>query len=158
MNERQRQAQAALAADLDNEPESMTEAAQKIYAERRRKEERAKRKAEEKKQRIYRTLMRKAGITSRKKHLDHIKDSTASDRMPHGAVSDDIYQNLIKARKFDQYNRPNNKQGLSKEEMKLKEVKDSLGALAAQLSPDKKDGQGKTFKPLVTPKWVIGYK
>ena len=158
MNERQRQAQAALAADLDAEPESMTEAAQKIYAERRRKEERAKRKAEEKKQRIYRTLMRKAGITSRKKHLDHIKDSTASDRMPHGAVSDDIYQNLIKARKFDQYNRPNNKQGLSKEEMKLKEVKDSLGALAAQLSPDKKDGQGKTFKPLVTPKWVIGYK
>ena len=73
MNERQRAAQAALAADLDNEPESMTEAAQKIYAERRRKEERAKRKAEEKKQRIYRTLMRKAGITSRKKHLDHIK-------------------------------------------------------------------------------------
>ena len=52
MNERQRQAQAALAADLDAEPESMTEAAQKIYAERRRKEERAKRKAEEKKQRI----------------------------------------------------------------------------------------------------------
>ena len=44
MNERQRAAQAALAADLDNEPESMTEAAQKIYAERRRKEERAKRK------------------------------------------------------------------------------------------------------------------
>ena len=38
MNERQRQAQAALAADLDAEPESMTEAAQKIYAERRRKE------------------------------------------------------------------------------------------------------------------------
>ena len=143
MNERQRQAQAALAADLDNEPESMTEAAQKIYAERRRKEERAKRKAEEKKQRIYRTLMRKAGITSRKKHLDHIKDSTASDRMPHGAVSDDIYQNLIKARKFDQYNRPNNKQGLSKEEMKLKEVKDSLGALAAQLSPDKKTGKAR---------------
>ena len=136
MNERQRQAQAALAADLDNEPESMTEAAQKIYAERRRKEERAKRKAEEKKQRIYRTLMRKAGITSRKKHLDHIKDSTASDRMPHGAVSDDIYQNLIKARKFDQYNRPT-KEVMSKEEMKLKEVKDSLGALAAQLSPDK---------------------
>ena len=27
---------------------------------------------------------------------------------------------------------------MSKEEMKLKEVKDSLGALAAQLSPDKK--------------------
>ena len=100
--------------------------------------------------------MRKAGITSRKKHLDHIKDSTASDRMPHGAVSDDIYQNLIKARKFDQYNRPT-KEVMSKEEMKLKEVKDSLGALAAQLSPDKKEGS-KTFKPLVTPKWVIGYK
>ena len=90
MNERQRQAQAALAADLDNEPESMTEAAQKIYAERRRKEERAKRKAEEKKQRIYRTLMRKASLerlndASRKPSRDRHRApcprrSTATDK------------------------------------------------------------------------------
>ena len=83
--------------------------------------------------------MRKAGITSRKKHLDHIKDSTASDRMPHGAVSDDIYQNLIKARKFDQYNRPT-KEVMSKEEMKLKEVKDSLGAPRLNCRQTKKKG------------------
>jgi len=149
----QRQREAMKEADAGMEPESRTLEAQKIYAEIRRKEAKALKKAEDNKQRIYRTLMRKAGIKSRKKHLDHIKDSTASDRMPKGAVSDHIYQDLIKARQFDRYHRPHSER-LTKEEEQQTQLQDTMGALAAALSPDK----NATKKPLVTPKWVIGYK
>lgn len=55
--------------------------------------------------RTYRTLMRRAGVKNRSKHLGHLDDLEASSRLPTGRVSKVIYERLHAATSFDRYNR-----------------------------------------------------
>mmetsp|Transcript_1233 Transcript_1233/g.3681 ORF Transcript_1233/g.3681 Transcript_1233/m.3681 type:complete len:363 (-) Transcript_1233:25-1113(-) len=79
--------------------------------------------------------------------------------MPTGRISRKIYEGLVSARKFDQYHRPQSTK-LSEAEQLIADMKATFGNVGAagdDADEDEDDGKPK-IKPLVTPKWVIGYK
>ncbi|KAH8099163.1 hypothetical protein JL720_2144 [Aureococcus anophagefferens] len=149
---------------MDDEEEMQTEESKRLAAEAKVAKEKAEKEAEERKQAIYKTLMRRANIENRRKHLGHLADLDASRREPTGRVSRKIYHELVSVRKFDQYNRPQSTK-LSDAEQLIADMQRTLGggeAAAAADAPPAAAGdaakEAQAVQPLVTPKWVIGYK
>lgn len=112
---------------------------------------------ERRKMNIYKTLMRRAAIGDRKKHLVHLVDPHGSEREPRGVVSKQIYSGIYGGRKFDQYNRLVSTK-LSEKERMIADLQKSLsggGSSAAVSSPSKR---GEEVVKLRTAKATIGYK
>mmetsp|Transcript_1233 Transcript_1233/g.3687 ORF Transcript_1233/g.3687 Transcript_1233/m.3687 type:complete len:97 (-) Transcript_1233:1140-1430(-) len=61
-----------------------TEESKRLRAEAAAREEKEAKDAEARRQKIYKTLLRRAGIKGRKKHLGHLADIEASARLATG--------------------------------------------------------------------------
>ncbi|KAK7238418.1 MORN repeat-containing protein [Aureococcus anophagefferens] len=129
---------------MDDEEEMQTEESKRLAAEAKVAKEKAEKEAEERKQAIYKTLMRRANIENRRKHLGHLADLDASRREPTGRVSRKIYHELVSVRKFDH----------ARSAAARRPRRDARAPAAA--GDAAKEAQA--VQPLVTPKWVIGYK
>ena len=69
-----------------------TEESKRLRAEAAAREEKEAKDAEARRQKIYKTLLRRAGIKGRKKHLGHLADIEASARLATGSREDPARQ------------------------------------------------------------------
>ena len=107
---------------------------------------------------IYKLLIQKAHISNAGKHVRAVEDLYASERMPMGAVSRHVYEEIFHARKFDRYGKMVANKMSAKEKM-VAELQATFAAKnaeeAARQSSRKK---ANVVAALRTPKWKIGYK
>lgn len=104
---------------------------------------------------IHRSLITKAYLPDR--HLAHVSDFYRSEKLPIGAVSRVLYNDLFNARKFDRYGRlvPNK---MTEKEKMIAELQKTFASQADAEGTKGEEAKKQQVPDLQTPLWKIGYK
>ena len=110
----------------------------------------------QKKINTYKTLMRRAGMKKEAKmHIDHLIDFDASERMPIGPVSLQLYDSLYGGRKFDRYGKMVSTK-LSAKQQLLANLSNTLaGQVEGEGEAEEEDESKKQLKTSI---FDVGYK
>ena len=144
-----------LAAETNNLQAYSTKA-----AEAKAKEEYQKSAAERKVRlmRIYSEMLAKAGIENKAagKHLERLGNMNYSDKMQTGRLSERMYDDIRKERKFDRFNRPVRQKG-SRQKALVANIKSQFMS-KSDAREDDAEFVDPNSRRLKTAKWKIGYR
>lgn len=148
------------AADLAHQTGNLREYSENA-AEAKSKEELEKNAAERKVRlmRIYTEMLAKAGVEGKQqtKHLHHIRNMNYSDKMKTGRLSEKIFEDIRKERKFDRFNRPIKNKG-NRQKALVANIKNQFMNKSDARGNDDAEYVDPNSNRLKTAKWKIGYR